>query len=177
LLKIFSSLSLWIIPTLFGTIILTGWIKGVDVYNVFIEGAKDGIKTAVRILPYIISMLFAISIFRTSGALDLLVRGITPFLNRFGIPAEVIPLMFLRPLSGTGSLGYAAELLKTHGPDSFIGRLASIIQGSTDTTFYILTVYFGSIGIKRFRHAMYAGLAADIAGFVSAIILCNFIFG
>lgn len=171
-----SSFSLCFVPIVFITIILTGWIKGVDVYNVFIDGARDGMKTAVRIAPYMISMLFAINVFRTSGAFDLLIKLVTPCLDLFGVPGEIIPLMILRPLSGTGSLGYVAELLKTHGPDSFIGRLASSIQGSTDTTFYILTVYFGSVGIKHFRHAIWVGLAADLTGFISAIVICNLIF-
>ncbi|HHV72690.1 MAG TPA: spore maturation protein [Clostridia bacterium] len=176
MIGIISFFSKWVIPFMFMIIPLLGWLKGIDVYEAFIDGAKEGVKTAVRILPYIVSMLFAISIFRTSGALDLLVQITSPVLNFWGIPGECIPLMFLRPLSGTGALGYTTEILNTYGPDSFLGRLVSCIQGSTDTTFYILTVYFGSVGIKRFRHSVFAGLAADIAGFIMAIMMCKIFF-
>jgi spore maturation protein B len=159
--------------------IFLGWgiAKKVKVYEVFVEGAKDGFTTAVRIIPYLVAMLMAIGIFRASGAMELLTTLLAPVTNLIGMPAETLPMALMRPLSGSGSLGIMTELMKTHGPDSFIGVLASTMYGSTETTFYVLAVYFGSVNIKNTRHALPAGLIADFFGMVAAVAVCRILFG
>ncbi len=171
-----SKISVWIIPALLLLIPLWAYIKKVPVYDVFAEGAMEGVKTAVRIFPYIVTMLIAIAIFRDGGGLVYFSKLLSPVTELLGVPVQVAPLALVRPLSGSASLGMTAELLQTYGPDSFIGRMASVMQGSTDTTFYILTVYFGSQGIKKFRHAALVGIIADCAAFLAAVILCHFFF-
>ena len=160
-------------------IVFLGWgiIKKVKVYEVFVEGAKDGFNTEVRIITYLVAMLFAIGIFRASGAMDFVVFLLSPVTNLIGMPADVLPLGLLRPLSGSGSLGLMTELMKTHGVDSFIGVLASTMYGSSETTFYILAVYFGSAGIKNTRHALPAGLIADFFGLLGAVFIVRILFG
>lgn len=159
-------------------LVFLGWglIKKVKVYEVFVEGAKEGFTTAVKIIPFLVAMLFAIGVFRASGALDVLVGILSPITNLIGMPAEVLPLAMLRPLSGSGSMGLMTELMKTHGPDSFIGVLSSTMFGSTETTFYVLAVYFGSVGIKNTRHALPAGLIADFFGMVGAVFIVRILF-
>jgi spore maturation protein B len=169
--------SSWAIPVLLAVVLLYAWARHVDVYAVFLEGAKDGIDLAIRILPYVVSIFVALGIFRASGAMDLLVHALRPVLDRLGVPGEVLPLAIMRPLSGGGALGITAELLRRWGPDSYIGRLASTMQGSTDTTFYILSVYFGSVGIKRIRHALWVGLLADFCGFAASVLIVRAVFG
>ncbi|MFA6541102.1 MAG: spore maturation protein [Bacteroidota bacterium] len=154
-----------------------GFVKKVKVYEVFVEGAKDGFTTAVKIIPFLVAMLFGIGIFRASGAMDFVVGLLSPLTNLIGMPADVLPLGLLRPLSGSGSMGLMTELMKTHGPDSFIGVLASTMYGSSETTFYILAVYFGSVGIKNTRHALPAGLIADFAGMLGAVFIVRILFG
>jgi spore maturation protein B len=160
-------------------LVFLGWgiAKKVKVYEVFVEGAKDGFNTAVRIIPYLVAMLMAIGVFRASGAMDLFVSLLSPLTNLIGMPAETLPMALMRPLSGSGSLGIMTELMKTHGPDSFIGVLASTMYGSTETTFYVLAVYFGSINVKNTRHALPAGLIADLVGMVAAVVACRMLFG
>ncbi len=160
-------------------VVFLGWgvIKKVKVYEVFVEGAKDGFNTAVRIIPFLVAMLFAIGIFRASGAMDVVVYILSPVTNLIGMPAEVLPMALLRPLSGSGSMGLMAELMKTNGVDSFIGVLASTLYGSSETTFYILAVYFGSAGIKNTRHALPAGLIADFFGMLGAVFITRILFG
>jgi spore maturation protein B len=154
-----------------------GFFKKVRVYEVFVEGAKDGFHTAIRIIPYLVAMLFAIGIFRASGAMDVLISIITPLTNLIGMPPDALPMALMRPLSGSGSLGIMTELMKVHGPDSFIGVLASTLYGSSETTFYILAVYFGSVNIKNTRHAVPVGLLADLAGMLAAVFICRILFG
>lgn len=166
----------WSIPVIFVVILIYGYLKGVKVYEVFTEGASEGIKIVIGIFPYLLAMMIAIGILRESGALHLMGKIFSPVINLLSIPEEVLPLLFLRPLSGNGSLSYTAELLGKYGPDSFIGKLASTIQGSTETTFYIITVYFGSAGIKKYRYAVTVGLLADIAGFFAAVFICKLFF-
>ena len=151
--------------------------RKVPVYETFVEGAKDGFGTAINIIPHLVGMMVAISMFRASGAMDMIISSVRPLLERIGVPGEVLPLGLLRPLTGAGSLAFTAELIKTYGPDSMIGRIASTIQGSTDTTLYVLTVYFGAVGIRRSRYALKVGLLSDLVGFAAAIIICLFIFG
>ncbi|MFA6468188.1 MAG: spore maturation protein [Bacteroidota bacterium] len=159
-------------------VIFLGWglVKKVKVYEVFVEGAKEGFATAVRIIPFLVAMLLAIGVFRASGAMDVVVAVLSPATDLIGMPAEVMPLALLRPLSGSGSMGLMTELMNTHGPDSFIGVLASTMFGSTETTFYILAVYFGSVGIKNTRHALPAGLIADFFGMIGAVIIVRMLF-
>ncbi len=159
-------------------VVFLGWglVKKVKVYEVFVEGAKDGFNTAVKIIPFLVAMLFAIGVFRASGAMDVVVALLSPLTNLIGMPADVLPLALLRPLSGSGSMGLMTELMKTNGPDSFIGVLASTMFGSTETTFYILAVYFGSVGIKNTRHALPAGLIADFFGMLGAVFIVRLLF-
>ncbi|UMV50952.1 spore maturation protein [Paenibacillus macerans] len=156
---------------------LYAYLKKVPVYESFVDGAKDGFSTAIGIIPHLVGMMVAISVFRASGALDALVGWMAPLLARLNVPPEVLPLGFLRPLTGTGSLAFTTDLIKTYGPDSMIGRIASTIQGSTDTTLYVLTVYFGAVGIKNGRYALKVGLFSDAVGFVAAIAVCLLLFG
>ncbi|WP_214659376.1 spore maturation protein [Candidatus Formimonas warabiya] len=172
-----TQISRWAIPALLFIIPLYAHLKKVSVYEVFVEGAQEGITTAVKILPYLVGMLIAISVFRASGAMDYLVGFLHPLTALLGIPGEVLPLAVMRPLSGSGALGITAELIHQYGPDSFIGRLASTMQGSTDTTFYVLTVYFGSVGIRKFRYAVAVGLIADVTSFIASVIICHLYFG
>lgn len=166
----------WAIPVVLFTITLYAFVKRVNVYEAFINGAQEGFTTAIKTIPFLVAMFVAISVFRASGAMELFATAISPVTDMLGIPAEVIPLGIMRPLSGGGALGLTAELIKTHGPDSFIGRLASTLQGSTDTTFFVLTLYFGSVGVSRYRYSVISGLSADISGFIASVLICNLVF-
>lgn len=169
--------SILTIPLMILVFLSWGFAKKVKVYEVFVEGAKDGFSTAVRIIPYLVAMLFGIAIFRASGAMEVLTSVLAPVTNLIGMPAETLPMALLRPLSGSGSLGLMTELMKTHGPDSFIGVLVSTMYGSSETTFYVLAVYFGSVNIKNTRHAVPAGLIADLFGMLGAVFICRILFG
>ncbi len=174
--EIIELISSWAIPVIFVTIVVTGYVRKVKVYEVFVEGAKEGFEIAIKIIPFLVAILVAIGMFRESGAMDMLVRIISPITGFFGYPAEALPMAFLRPLSGSGSLGIMSELINTHGADSFIGRLASTMMGSTETTFYIVALYFGSVAIKKHRHTVPACLIADFVGLVAAFIVCRLVF-
>jgi spore maturation protein B len=174
---VINFISILAIPLMIAVFLGWGFLKKVKVYEVFVEGAKDGFNTAIRIIPYLVAMLFAIGIFRASGAMDVLVSLIAPITNLIGMPADTLPMALMRPLSGSGSLGIMTELMKTHGPDSFIGVLSSTLYGSSETTFYILAVYFGSVNIKNTRHAVPVGLLADLAGVLAAVFICRLLFG
>jgi len=175
-MALFSTVSLWMIPLLIGFILIYGTWKRVPTYESFVEGGKEGIKIAVSIIPFLVGMLVAISVFRASGALDFFVQLIKPALQYIGIPSEIVPLAVIRPISGTAALGLTSDLIATYGPDSFIGRLASVMQGSTDTTLYILTVYFGAVGIKKMGDALKVGLLADLIGILASIFIVTIIF-
>ncbi|MCT8138830.1 spore maturation protein [Anaerobacillus sp. CMMVII] len=172
-----STISIWLIPLLIVLILLYGTIKRVPTYETFVEGAKEGFGMAVSIIPYLVGMLVAISVFRASGAMEFFIDLLRPILHAVGIPTEIVPLAFIRPISGTGALGMTSDLIATYGPDSFIGRLASTMQGSTDTTFYVLTVYFGAVGIKKMGDALKVGLLADIVGIIASIVVVTIVFG
>ncbi len=162
------------------TFIVAGMRKRINVYDAFIEGAKEGFSTAVRIIPYLIAILVTIGVFRASGAMDWLIGGIRWCVEMTGANADwvgALPTAIMKPLSGSGARGMMVDAMNTYGADSFIGRLSCIFQGSTDTTFYILAVYFGSIGVSRTRHAVVCGLLADLAGVVAAIGVCYLFFG
>ncbi|WP_438445557.1 spore maturation protein [Gorillibacterium sp. sgz5001074] len=172
-----SLISAWAIPVILAFIPLYGMYKKVPVYESFTEGAKGGFDTAIRMIPYLVAMMVAISVFRASGAMELIIGVFRPLLDRVGIPGEVLPLGILRPLTGAGSLAYTQQLIEQYGPDSMIGRIASTIQGSTDTTLYVLAVYFGAVGIRRSRYALKVGLISDLVGFLAAIAVCFLVFG
>jgi spore maturation protein B len=172
-----STLSMWLVPMFIGFILLYGTWKKVPTYEAFVEGGKEGIKIAVSLIPFLVGMLVAISIFRASGALEFFMNLIRPLMEWVGIPAEVVPLALIRPISGTAALGITSDLIATYGPDSFIGRLVSVLQGSTDTTFYILTVYFGAVGIKKMGNSLKIGLMADGLAIIASIIIVTLFFG
>ena len=160
--------------------IVAGLRKKVNVYDAFVEGAKEGFSTAVRIIPYLVAILVAIGVFRASGAMDYLIGGVESLVNLCGINSDFVgglPTAIMKPLSGSGARGLMVDAMTTYGADSFVGRLACIFQGSTDTTFYILAVYFGSVGIAKTRHAVPCGLIADAAGIIAAIFICYLFFG
>lgn len=160
-----------IIPIILISITTYGILKGVKIYECFVEGAKEGINICVRIFPYLLAMLVAVNIFRKSGALDYFINIIKPFVKFIGIPPEVVPLILIKPLSGSGALGIFAETLNRYGADSYIGRVSSIIMGSTETIFYTLTVYFGAVGIKKIRHTLWAAIMADLVAVIMAAFL------
>ena len=160
--------------------IIAGMRKKINVYDAFIEGAKEGFQTAVRIIPYLVAILVAIGVFRASGAMDFLIDGIAWLVALVGGDTEFVgalPTALMKPLSGSGARGLMVDAMTTYGADSFVGRLACLFQGATDTTFYILAVYFGSVGIRKTRHAVTCGLLADLAGIISAIFICYLFFG
>lgn len=177
MIEIVKYISIFAIPVFIFTILGYGYLKGVPVYETFVEGAKEGLSTALKILPYLVAMFVAIGIFRASGAMDFLIRGLAPVMHLAGIPPEILPLALMRPMSGTASAGMLAELLKVHSPDSFIGRVASTMMGSTETIFYTLSVYFGAVGIKKIKYTLGAALLADLAGLLASVAICSMIFG
>jgi spore maturation protein B len=174
--SIIGTLSVWAIPVFLVGIPVYGAIKGVKVYESFVEGAKGGFQMAIRIIPYLVAILVAVGMLRGAGGIDMLAQWLGPVLRRVGFPVEILPLAIMRPLSGSGSMGIVAELISAHGPDSLLGRLAASAYGSTETTFYVLAVYFGAIGVKKARHAVISGLSADIASLIAAIIICRLVF-
>ena len=160
--------------------IIAGMRKRINVYDAFVEGAKEGFTTAVRIIPYLVAILVGIGVFRASGCMDYLIRGVAKLTELCGIKSDFVgalPTALMKPLSGSGARGLMVDAMSTYGADSFIGRMACVFQGSTDTTFYILAVYFGSVGITRTRHAVPCGLLADLAGVLAAIFICYLFFG
>lgn len=176
--KIIETISIVAIPLLIVLFIGYGVIKKVKVYEQFVEGAKEGFNIAVRIIPYLVAMLVAISIFRSGGAMDKwLIPVLSNFTDLIGMPAEALPMALMRPLSGSGSLGIMAEIMSIHGPDSFIGILVSTFYGSTETTFYVLAVYFGAVNVKNTRYALPVGLIADVVGILSALFIVSKLYG
>lgn len=170
-------ISSWIIPCFILIILLVAMKKKLPAYELFVEGGKEGVKMAVSLLPFLLGMLVSISILRSSGALEAFIHLISPILSFIGIPPDIIPLALVRPISGTAALGMTTELIDTHGPDSFLGRLASTMQGSTDTTLYILTIYFGAVGIRKMGYALKVGLLADLVGIIASVIIVTIVFG
>jgi spore maturation protein SpmB len=172
-------ISPWIIPALMVGLLGFGVVRRVRVYEAFVEGARDGFQVAVRIIPYLVAILVAVGMFRSSGAMEMIVEPLGKITGRFGLPAEALPMALLRPLSGSGAYGVLASIIENPeiGPDSYVGYLVSTLQGSTETTFYVLAVYFGAVHIRRIRHALAAGLTADLAGIVAAVIVCSVLFG
>jgi len=169
-------LSILAIPAIILIFLGFGYVKKVKVYEKFVEGAKEGFNVGVRIIPYLVAMLAAIAMFRASGAMEVLTDLVKPITNIIGMPSEVLPMVLMRPLSGSGSLGVMTELMNNFGVDSLIGFISSTMYGSTETTFYVVAVYFGAINVYKTRYAIPAGLLADAAGLITAILVCRALF-
>jgi len=174
--SLITSISAWAVPVMIVFIPLYAAYRKVPVYESFTEGAKEGFDTAIRIIPHLVGMMAAISVFRASGAMDMLIGAFLPLFAWLGVPADVLPLALLRPITGAGSLAYTTDLMKTHGPDSFVAQIAATVQGSTDTTLYVLTVYFGAVGIRNAGYALRVGLFSDLVGFFAAVAVCYLAF-
>ena len=176
-MSVFANLlSNWIMLAFVVGIPLYGAIKKIDVFDAFIVGAKKGFETSVSIIPYLIAMMVAIGMLRASGFFELLYRLLAPLLTAIGMPAELLPLALIRPFSGSAATGVMAELIHEHGGNSFIAKTAATLMGSTETTFYVVAVYFGAAGISRTRHAIPAGLLADLAGIIATVLICRYLF-
>ncbi len=171
-----SQLSNWILIAFIAGIPLYGLIKKINVYDAFIVGAKQGFETSVSIIPYLIAMLVAIGMLRASGFFELLYALLAPVLKVIGMPAELLPLALIRPFSGSAATAVMAELIHEHGGNSLIAKTAATINGSTETTFYVIAVYFGAVSIQRTRHAIPAGLLADLAGVIASVCICRYFF-
>ena len=170
-------LSSFVIPLMIVGIPLYGLFKKVPVYESFVEGAKEGFGVAVRIIPYLVAILFAIGMFRASGTMDALAAALDPFLALIGFPSELVPMAIVRPLTGSGSAAIVADIAAQHGPESILTKMASTMFGSTETTFYVIAVYFGAVGVSKSRHALPAGLIADAAAMLFAVWICLLLFG
>lgn len=169
-------ISLWAVPVLIVGIALAGMIRGVKIYETFVEGAKEGFEVAIRIIPFLVAILVAIGMFRGSGAMDLLTSVLRAPLAAIGFPAELFPLAILRSLSGSGSLALTTDIIQHSGADSLLARMAATMYGSSETTFYVLAVYFGAVGIRRTRHAVPAALLADLAAVAASVAVCTWMF-
>jgi spore maturation protein B len=172
-----EALSTWAIPLVVAGVPLYALIRKVNVYATFIDGAKEGFQVAIRVIPPLVAVVVALGMLRASGTMDGIAAGLGSLTERLGIPPSVLPLVLVRPLSGGAALGVVADVLRTDGPDSYAGRLASVMSGSTETTFYVLAVYFGAAGVTRYRQALPAALAADLAGFAASVVVVRFVFG
>ncbi len=171
-----NNISNCIIPIIVLIIVLYALKKRVDIYDTFIDGTKESFDMTLKVFPNLLAMVFGVNIFLKSGVLDFIFNNLKPIFSYINVQIEILPMAIMRPISGSASLAILNDIFLNYGPDSFIGTVASIIQGSTDTTFYVLTLYFGSIGIKKIRYAMWAGLFSDLVGIVTAIILGNVLF-
>ena len=169
-------ISLYALPFIIFVILTIGLIKKVPVYEEFTDGAKDGFKVAIDIIPYLVAIIVCISMFRASGAMDSIAKMCSPVLNMFNVPIDSIPLMITRSLSGSATLGLFTDIAHKFGPDAYVTKLCAVIVGSSETTFYVLSVYFGSIGIKKFRYALLVGLLADAVGIIGAVLVCSYFF-
>ena len=169
-------ISLWALPIIIIGILTFGLVKKVPVYEVFTDGAKDGFKVAIKIIPYLVAIIVGISMLRASGAIEMIANILAPILNAFNVPADTLPLMIVRSLSGSGALGIFSDIANNLGPDSYTTKLAAVMLGSSETTFYVLAVYFGAVGITKIRYALIIGLLADLVGIIAAISVCNWLF-
>jgi spore maturation protein SpmB len=170
-----QALSDWLIPVIMVAFLLFGYLKGVKLYETVTEGAKEGFNVAVKIIPFMVAIFVAVGMFRSSGALDIMVNIFNPLTSLIGMPAQALPMALIRPLSGSGAFGIMSEIISKE-PDSFLSYLVSTMQGSTETTFYVLAVYFGAVGIKNARHAVPAALIADGTGIIGSVIICRMLF-
>jgi spore maturation protein B len=172
-----TTLSAWMLPVLVTSILMIGFVRRVPIYNTFVDGAKGGFSTAIRLIPHLVAMMVAVSVFRESGAMDYLIAALKPVLHVLHIPPEVAPMGLLRPISGVGSLALMADIFKGYGPDSWLGQLASTMQAASDTTLYIITVYFGSVGIRNIRYALKVGLLADFISVLASVLAVYWLMG
>jgi spore maturation protein B len=172
-----DAVSTWTVPLLLAGIPIYALVRKVKVYPAFVEGAKEGFQVAVRIIPPLVAVLVALGMLRASGALDAFAGLVAPVTGRLGIPPSVLPMVLVRPLSGGAALGVVGDVLRSEGPDGYAGRLVSVMAGSTETTFYVLAVYMGSVGITRYRQALPAALMADLAGFAASVLVVKAVFG
>ena len=177
MIKILNLISLWALPFLILLVLTIGVIRKVPVYEEFTHGAKDGFKVAINIIPYLVAIIVAISMLRASGAIEMLASAIAPLLKSCHIPADVLPLTIVRSLSGSAALGVFSDIANNLGPDSYATKLAAIMVGSSETTFYVLAVYFGAVKISKIRYALLVGLLADLVGIIAAVWVCNLMFG
>jgi len=175
MLDVVSRASLWFVPLVLFGLPLYAYLKGVPVYEAFVEGAGEGLVIGVEVFPFLLAIFLAVDLFRFTGALDALARFLSPLLRLIGLPGELLPLVIVRPLSGAASLGILAEILRRSGPDGMVGHLASIIQGSADTTFYVLSVYYGSVKIRRTRWSLGVGLLGDAVALSAAILVTHLV--
>lgn len=166
-----------VVPLTIGMVAVYGLSRGIDVYGALIYGAGEGLQIIIKILPALVGLVTAVHMLRASGAIELAAQWLTPLLERLGLPAELLPLMLVRPVSGSAALGVGSEIIGTYGPDSYLGRVAAVMLGSTETTFYTIAVYFGAVGISKTRYAVPAALAADMTGFLMAAWAVRFFFG
>lgn len=173
---IFDYFAIFVLPALIVGFPLYGLIKGVPVYEEFVEGAKEGFRVAVLIIPYLVAILFAIGMFRASGAMEFLTDLLSPLLGLIGIPGEILPMALIRPLTGSGSAAIVVDMIEQFGEDSILVKIAGTMFGSTETTFYVIAVYFGAVNVKKTRHAVPAGLLADFTAFLVAVYLIQMIF-
>ena len=171
-----AKISLYILPLMILGILFAGIIKKVPVYEEFVEGAKDGFKVSVTIIPYLVAIIVGITMFKASGAIEWITIIFGGLMEKLSIPADIMPIMITRSLSGSATLGLFSDIVTTHGPESYVSKLAAIMVGSSETTFYVLAVYFGSIGIKKYRYALLTGIIADITGIVLAILVARLFF-
>lgn len=175
--SIINTISLWALPALILIVLTVGIIKKVPIYEDFTKGAKDGFKIAINIIPYLVAIIVAISMLRASGTIEMCSKLFSPVLTKCHIPADTLPLMIVRSLSGSAALGVFSDIANNLGPDSYATKLAAIMVGSSETTFYVLAVYFGAVGISKIRYALAVGLLADLVGIISAIFVTNWMFG
>lgn len=172
-----QTIAVFILPLIIVLIPLYGLIKKVPVYEVFVEGAKEGFEIGVRIIPFLVAILFAIGMFRASGAMDWMISGLRPILSLVGFPADLLPMAIFRPLTGSGSVGVLAEMIETFGEDALVVKMAATMFGSTETTFYVIAVYFGAVGIRKVKYAVQTGLIADLAGIIASVAIVYWLFG
>jgi len=175
--EVLALLSVFVVPAILVGFPVYGLFKRVPVYETFVEGAKEGFAVAVRIIPYLVAILFAIAMFRASGAMDFLVRMLDPVLRPLGFPGEVLPMAIIRPLTGSGSAGLVVDMVARYGEDSILVKMAAVMFGSSETTFYVIAVYFGAINIKRTRHAISVGLTADVVAALLSVWIVRLFYG
>lgn len=173
---VMNIISLWALPVIIILILTMGLIKKVPIYEVFTDGAKDGFKVAVNIIPYLVAIIVSISMFRASGIIEMAGNLLQPVLAYLNVPADTIPVILVRSLSGSAALGIFSDIANTLGPDNYATKLSAVMVGSSETTFYVLAVYFGAVGISKLRYALLVGLLADFIGIAAAVAVCNFIF-
>ncbi len=175
--QILNIVSLWALPALLIIILTVGIVKKVPIYEEFTDGAKDGFKVAINIIPYLVAIVVGISMLRASGAIEMCANFLAPILTKLHVPADTLPLMIVRSLSGSAALGVFSDIANNLGPDSYATKLAAVMVGSSETTFYVLAVYFGAVRISKIRYALIVGLLADIVGIIAAVSVCHMMFG